>query len=312
MKLLKAILYLVNAGLLLAGFVAEAAEPKELHISSAGHQIFVKDYPGAEPAFVMVHGFPDNHHIYDELAPILSQRGHRVITFDFLGFGDSEEADSIKYSFEQQEEDLAAVADALSLRTFTPVAHDAGGPAVINYARLHPERISSIVLLNTYYSKTATLKLPPLIEFYADPRLKRLAVAMMNDPEQRHWLLNFQANLFLENATPEIKQKFKRVLLPIIIENFDSKPGAGAAYIAMTSDMYRNVEENTRTAAELAKIESPVRVIWGGGDPYLDVGVAQDLARQFKHSEVHILPLGHWPQIDDPKTVADLMAPGNI
>jgi pimeloyl-ACP methyl ester carboxylesterase len=234
-----------------------------------------------------------------------------VITFDFLGFGDSEKSPSFRYSFEQQEDDLASVADALNLRRFIPVAHDAGGPAVINYARLHPERISSIVLLNTYYSKTATLKLPPFIELNAEPNLKPLAVAMMSDPAQRHWLLNFQANLFLENATPEIKRKFTTVLLPILIENFDSKPGAGAAFIAMTSDLNRNVEENTKSVAELAQIEAPVNLIWGGGDPYLNVGVAQDLAKEFKHSQLHVLPLGHWPQIGDPKALADLMVPGD-
>lgn len=303
------ILKLFGVGLILSNFAAYSAEPKTLQIENAGHRIYVKDYPGAEPAMVMVHGFPDNHHIYDDLAPILSQRGQRVVTFDFLGFGDSEKPSSFQYSFDQQLSDLAAVADGLNLGTFIPVAHDAGGPAVINYARLHPERISSIVLLNTYYSQTATLKLPELIALNADPNFKKLAIAMMSDQNQRHWIFNFQANLFLEQATPEIKQKFKSTLLPLINENFDSKPGAGAAFIAMTSDLYHNVEENTKAVPELRKIEAPVNVVWGGGDPYLNVGVAQDLAKEFKHSEIHVLPLGHWPQIDDPKAVADLLVP---
>jgi pimeloyl-ACP methyl ester carboxylesterase len=73
----------------------------------------------------------------------------------------------------------------------------------------------------------------------------------------------------------------------------------------------RNVEENTKSVAELAQIEAPVNLIWGGGDPYLNVGVAQDLAKEFKYSQLHVLPLGHWPQIDDPEAVADLMEPGD-
>ena len=48
-----------------------------------------------------------------------------------------------------------------------------------------------------------------------------------------------------------------------------------------------------------------------GGDPYLNVGVAHDLAKEFKHSQIHVLPLGHWPQIDDPKAVADLLVASN-
>ena len=94
----------------------------------------------------MLHGFPDNLHIYDELAPLLSASGRRVITLDFLGFGDSDKPEGFKYSFVQQVDDVAAVVDGLKLAKFIPVAHDAGGPAVINYVLAHPDRVSSIVL----------------------------------------------------------------------------------------------------------------------------------------------------------------------
>ncbi len=307
MKTNKIVIRILCLGLILSAFATYAQEkPKEIRLKVAGHELFVKDYPGEGPALVMVHGFPDNHHIYDDLAPLLSKNNRRVITFDFLGFGDSEKPAGFKYSFDQQLADLEAVADGLNLKTFTPVAHDAGGPAVINYARLHPDRIHSIVLLNTYYAKTPTLKLPEFIALNAEPSFKKLSVAMMTNKEQRHWILNFQAEQFLENATPAIKQKFRNFLLPVIVDNFDIK-GSGPAFIGMTSDLYPNVEQNTKVVSELSKIEAPVNIIWGGGDPYLNVGVAQDFGKVFKNSEVHILPLGHWPQLDDPKAVADLI-----
>jgi pimeloyl-ACP methyl ester carboxylesterase len=34
-----------------------------------GHRIYVCDYPGEEPAVVLMHGFPDNLHLYDRLVP---------------------------------------------------------------------------------------------------------------------------------------------------------------------------------------------------------------------------------------------------
>lgn len=307
MKTLKIALYVLSFVLLLPSLQVYAQQgPKEIKIKSAGHELYVKDYPGAEPALVMVHGFPDNHHIYDELAPLLAKHNHRVIVFDFLGFGDSDKPAGFKYTFEQQMADLEAVVNGLKLKTFTPVAHDAGGPAVINYVRLHPEKIHSIVLLNTYYAKTPTLIFPEIIALNADPKLKKLSVAMMTTPAQRRWLLGFQAGPFLEKATPALKANFKKGLLPVIEANFDVK-GSGPAFIAMTGALYPNLEENTKVVEELRKIDAPVKIIWGGGDPYLNVGVAQDLAKEFKNSTVHILPLGHWPQFDDPKAVADLM-----
>jgi len=50
-------------------------------------RVYARDYKGAGPAFVLMHGFPDNLHIYDDLIPYLVASGRRVVTFDFLGFG---------------------------------------------------------------------------------------------------------------------------------------------------------------------------------------------------------------------------------
>jgi pimeloyl-ACP methyl ester carboxylesterase len=41
---------------------------------------------GAEPAVVLLHGFPDDMHLYDWVLPDLTGR-RRVITLDFLGWG---------------------------------------------------------------------------------------------------------------------------------------------------------------------------------------------------------------------------------
>ncbi|HEX3521532.1 MAG TPA: alpha/beta fold hydrolase, partial [Stellaceae bacterium] len=62
--------------------------------------IYARDYyKGAGPAFVLMHGFPDNLHIYDDLVPYLVAGGRRVVAFDFLGFGASEKPSGATYSF---------------------------------------------------------------------------------------------------------------------------------------------------------------------------------------------------------------------
>jgi haloalkane dehalogenase len=61
------------------------------HYVPRGHgRVYARDYKGAGPAFVLMHGFPDNLHIYDDLIPYLVASGRRVVTFDFLGFGASD------------------------------------------------------------------------------------------------------------------------------------------------------------------------------------------------------------------------------
>ncbi len=53
-------------------------------------RVYARDYKGAGPAFVLMHGFPDNLHIWDDLIPHLVASGRRVVAFDFLGFGASD------------------------------------------------------------------------------------------------------------------------------------------------------------------------------------------------------------------------------
>jgi pimeloyl-ACP methyl ester carboxylesterase len=52
------------------------------------HRIYAREYSGREPAVVLLHGFPDDLHLYDRLVPELA--GRRVVAFDFLGWGASD------------------------------------------------------------------------------------------------------------------------------------------------------------------------------------------------------------------------------
>jgi haloalkane dehalogenase len=54
---------------------------QETFVQRDQHRIYVQDYPGAEPPIILMHGFPDNFHLYDRLAPYLSPP-RRVVLFD--------------------------------------------------------------------------------------------------------------------------------------------------------------------------------------------------------------------------------------
>ena len=156
----------------------------EHRVQHAGGRLYVRDFPGSGPAFVLLHGFPDNSHIYDELIPHLAGAGRRSVAFDFLGFGASDKPEGALYSFEQQLGDLEAVVDALGLEKIIPVGHDAGGPAAVNFALRHPTRAAGICLMNAFYGELPGLRVPEFIELFANKNLKALT---------RHFLANPQA-----------------------------------------------------------------------------------------------------------------------
>jgi haloalkane dehalogenase len=92
------------------------------------HRIYVRDYAGDEPPIILMHGFPDNLHLYDRLIPCLSPP-RRVIAFDFLGWGASDKPTDYPYTASSQVGDLDAVIAQMRLGQVILVAHDASGVA---------------------------------------------------------------------------------------------------------------------------------------------------------------------------------------
>ena len=151
--------------------------------------LHVRDFAGSGAAFVVLHGFPDNSRIYDELIPHLAAAGRRIVAVDFMGFGDSDKPEGCRYSFEQQLGDLEAVVEALHLETIVPVGHDAGGPAAVNFALRHPGRTAAACLMNAFYGDAPGLRVPEFIELFANKRLSALTGRLLESPQQFGWLL---------------------------------------------------------------------------------------------------------------------------
>src|SRR5262249_46423852 len=119
---------------------------RESFVQRDKHRIYVRDYPGQEPAILVMHGFPDNLHLYDRLIPHLTPP-RRVVAFDFLGWGNSDKPKGYAYTTDNQVGDIDAVIDQLGLGTVMLVVHDASGPPGLDWALAHPERVAGLMLL---------------------------------------------------------------------------------------------------------------------------------------------------------------------
>jgi haloalkane dehalogenase len=144
---------------------------------------------------------------------------------------------------------------SLHLDKIIPVGHDAGGPAAINFAIDHADRVSSLCLLNTFYAAAPTIRLPELIELFANPSLKALADAIMQSPEQFAFVLRFQQKKFLETLPEEQKAAFEAILAPIINNNFNfgRQAGSGPAFAQMTAQVFEEVTRNTQRLTDLGR-----------------------------------------------------------
>jgi pimeloyl-ACP methyl ester carboxylesterase len=277
---------------------------RERRTSTARGELYVRDYHGSGPAFVMLHGFPDNLLIFEPVVPLLVSAGRRVVLFDFLGFGESAKPGT-GYSFDQQVDDVLAVVNDLTLDQVVPVAHDAGGPAAVNFALRHHDRTAGVVMLNSFYANAPTLRFPEFIEFYATPSLKALSQHLLRNPTLFTEVLQFQRGQFRAALAEDRRAAYDEFLGPLIDENFRRQPGAAEAFGQMTAQLLREVARNDQRLTDLKQLDIPFQLVWGAEDPYLNTGVADDLAGHLRTVTTTILPgAGHWPQIDQPDEVA--------
>jgi 2-hydroxy-6-oxonona-2,4-dienedioate hydrolase len=269
-------------------------------------RLHVSDHAGDEPALVMMHGFPDDSRIYDRLVRVLSPR--RAVVFDFLGYGGSDRPPPGAADLGGHRHQLGAVLDGLGIETAVLVGHDASGPVAVDYALTAPDRVGQLTLLNTYYGHAPALRLPEMIRLLADPDMTPLADAMLDDPDQRMWLLGHTARQFGGDPLDPDSVGITSVL-PQFFGDGDH-PDALPSIRAWTAALFGDLDTQDRRIAggQLAGLDIPVRLVFGALDPYLSPDLAAHLAGLFPKAGLHLVDgASHWPQWEAPEAVAELI-----
>ena len=264
-----------------------------------GNRIHVRDHGGAEPAIVLMHGFPDNLHLYDRLLPHLTP-ARRVVTFDFLGWGASDRPAGDRRTAAKQTREVDAVIEQLRLDPVVLVAHDASGPPAIDWALAHPDRVAGLVLLNTYYQWTWRLRRPEAIALYSTPIVRKLArgLARRFDAWDRK-LYFWQVGRFIRD--PEVRGE----LVPFLYSQFGA---ARPAFWELNDDLITTALSRRRMIPRMRAFTRPVRIIFGDADPYLNRDVARKFHELFPRSELFLLNgARHYVQVDEPAEVARLI-----
>jgi len=102
---------------------------------------------------ILLHGFPDDAHAYDGVAPPLASAGYRALVVYLRGYGPTRFIDRTRPRTAEQAaigQDVIDFADALSLRRFAVAGYDWGGRAAAIAAALHPDRVRAAVLVGGY------------------------------------------------------------------------------------------------------------------------------------------------------------------
>lgn len=270
--------------------------------------------PEDAPPVILVHGFPESHRTWRDLAPLLSDR-LRLIMPDLRGFGDSDRPQHVSdYATDTLIADIFALADELGIERFALVGHDWGGAIAWAAALRGDPRIERLAIVNSphplIFQKSlivdeAQRAASQYMRAFRDPGMEAVIEAMGFEA--------FFDKSFGKHADLSLIPAEERQLY---IDQW-SRPGALTAMLnwyrssqAVVPAISEQAEMPGWVARGVPRLRIPVRVIWGLEDKALlpvqleGIGEVGD--------DVEVFPLkgvGHFAPWEAPAKVAEALRP---
>ncbi len=125
-------------------------------IETGETSIFVRR-SGSGPPLLLLHGFPETHLMWRDVAPLLA-RHYTVVCADLRGYGRSgcpaSTPDHAPYAKRAMARDMVTVMDRLGYPRFSIAGHDRGGRVTYRLALDHPDRVDRVAVLDIVPTKT--------------------------------------------------------------------------------------------------------------------------------------------------------------
>jgi pimeloyl-ACP methyl ester carboxylesterase len=258
-----------------------------------GVRLAYRDRGAGEPV-VLLHGTPSYSYEWRHVVPHVEAAGHRVITYDLLGYGRSERPVDRDTSVAAQTELLGHLLDALGVDRAAVVAHDIGGAVGQRFAVAHPERVSRLMLIDTVsYDSWPSDTWRKIIE-------ERLEDHLRLPQEDVDALLTRQ----LEMTVADGAETMTGEVLEAYLAPHRSAPGR----VSFFEHQVRHYDSRytEEVAGRLASLTMPVRILWGELDRWQPVAYARRLAEDIPGARLTVLPgAGHFVTEDAPERVIE-------
>lgn len=234
---------------------------------------------GKGTPLVLVHGFPLDHHLWDEVVPLLEGTFDLILP-DLRGFGESSAVDSF-YTMEDYASDLAGLLDHLGIQKAAMAGHSMGGYVALAFVRLFPERVRGLGLVAS--------------QVLADSE-ERKQGRYKSAAEVAEHGIGSVVEAMTPKFTPDEKlQAFAR-------ESMERQQPA--AYIGALKAMAERVD----SAPLLSSFNFPVVLIHGDADSLIPI----DRAREVKAAlpEAHLIEIrgaGHMPMMEAKEQTAEAL-----
>jgi pimeloyl-ACP methyl ester carboxylesterase len=264
-----------------------------------GHKLHARHTGGAEPLLLFLHGFPSSSYDWKPLLEL--SPGRATLAFDFLGFGLSEKPREHDYSLLWQ----ADAAEELVRRNAPEdpvfiVAHDMGTSVANELMARDIDgslsfELAGVLLLNG-----------SMVQSAASPTLgQRLLRGALGPIASQLSSGRFFRNQFGSIFSPGHPLTDDEAADQWSLIRFNGGHRLGHKTIGYMNERERRAE---RWHGALRDWQGPLEIGWGMLDPVATpavLGAVRELRPQAKVTEW--ADLGHYPQIEEPETVSDLL-----
>jgi len=266
-------------------------------ITIDGHRYSFLD-EGQGEVLVMLHGNPTWSFYYRNLVALLRDR-YRILAPDHLGCGLSDKPPDYPYRLSSHIKNVGFLLDHLGVERFSLVVHDWGGAIGMGLAARAPERVQSMVIMNTAAFRSSRIpwriricRTPVLGEFLVRGLngFARAATCMAVTRTMSHDVVNGYLAPYNSWANRIAVHRFVRDIP--LSENDESWP---------TLVAIENGLENLK--------EKPVLILWGGADFCFTRHFFAEWVRRFPKAENKYFPeAGHYLLEDAFDEIAPLVA----
>ncbi|BAY86574.1 putative hydrolase [Calothrix parasitica NIES-267] len=244
---------------------------------------------------LLLHGLASQSYSWRHIMPELAEQGNKVIAPDWIGSGFSAKPEKRDFAYtpEAYIKALDNFIEALELERFSLVVQGFLGSVGLQYALRNPDKIASIIILNTPISSTA--KLPWKIKQMGLP----LAGEMMTqDPLLVDRTLEGGSRYVIKDKDLDIYRK-----------PFLKASATGRSLLATI----RNLQLNTameEIESGFKEWEKPILIQWGKTDPWLNVEMAEKFVEYAPDAQiVTINDVAHYAQEHHHEVILEDMKP---
>ncbi len=252
-----------------------------------GAQLYYEEH-GKGPPVVFAHGAGGNHLSWWQQVPVFS-RDYRCITFDHRGWGLS--LDGLDAGPAAFVDDLRALLDHLEIERTALVSQSMGGLTCLGFTIACPQRVSALVMGNTFAGMRREVWLA------ADEELRSNARAVW-DRRRRDGVKRALAPGF---ARRERQKAFLYKQIRLLNEE-----GPNRLQTEQAVARFRALERDPEVAAsreELAAIKAPVLFIGGEHDEVMPPALMEVACGLIPGARMVVLPgAGHSAYFEQPET----------